>query len=207
MPLVLRVVLGGLFVWHGIDKFDVGIDMIEEMFTMWGVPAPGVSAMLTAIIEIAAGAMLVFGVATRVAAMLLSVVMIGAIVYVKQDLGIISSQPMPGAELDLAMLAGLIALVILGPGPYSVDDKIGFEPSERSERCRHDAEAGPRRSLIQSFVLRCPGRSVGAPSRPGKVTWCRTVSDGVERPGRASDDPVSQGGVGPTSAAARRHAR
>lgn len=133
VPLVLRVVLGGLFVWHGIDKFDVGIDMIEEMFTMWGVPAPGASAMLTAIIAVAAGAMLVFGVATRVAAMLLSVVMIGAIVYVKQDLGIISSQPMPGAELDLSMLAGLIALVFLGPGPYSIDDKIGFEPSERSD--------------------------------------------------------------------------
>ncbi len=129
VPLVLRVVLGGLFIWHGIDKFDVGIDMIEEMFTMWGVPAPGLTAPLTAIIEIVAGAMLVFGIATRIAAMLLSVVMIGALIYVKQDLGIISSQPMPGAELDLAMLAGLIALVILGPGSISVDDKIGIEPS------------------------------------------------------------------------------
>lgn len=129
VPLVLRVVLGGLFIWHGIDKFDVGIDMIKDMFTMWGVPAPGLTAPLTAIIEIGAGAMLVFGVATRMAAMLLSVVMIGALIYVKQDLGIISSQPMPGAELDLAMLAGLIVLVILGPGSISVDDKIGLEPS------------------------------------------------------------------------------
>lgn len=25
VPLVLRVVLGGLLVWHGIDKFDSGI--------------------------------------------------------------------------------------------------------------------------------------------------------------------------------------
>ena len=130
VPLVLRVVLGGLFIWHGIDKFDVGIDMIKDMFTAWGVPAPGLTAPLTAIIEIAAGAMLVFGVATRMAAMLLSVVMIGALIYVKQDLGIISSQPMPGAELDLAMLAGLIALVILGPGSISIDDRIGLEPSE-----------------------------------------------------------------------------
>lgn len=38
VPLVLRVVLGGLFVWHGIDKFDAGIDMVKQMFTMWGVP-------------------------------------------------------------------------------------------------------------------------------------------------------------------------
>ena len=129
VPLELRVVLGGLFVWHGINKFDVGIDMIKNMFTMWGVPAPGLTAPLTAIIEIGAGTMLVFGVATRMVAMPLSVVMIGALIYVKQDLGIISSQPMPGAELDLVMLAGLIALVILGPGRISVDDKIGLEPS------------------------------------------------------------------------------
>ena len=129
VPLVLRVVLGGLFIWHGIDKFDVGIDMIEGMFTMWGVPAPGLTAPLTAIIEIGAGTMLVLGIGSRIAAMLLSVVVIGALIYVKRDLGIISSQPMPGAELDLAMLAGLIALVILGPGSISVDDKIGIEPS------------------------------------------------------------------------------
>ncbi len=129
VPLVLRVVLGGLFIWHGIDKFDVGIDMIEGMFTMWGVPAPGLTAPLTAIIEIGAGTMLVLGIGSRIAAMLLSVVVIGALIYVKRDLGIISSQPMHGAELDLAMLTGLIALVILGPGSISVDDKIGIEPS------------------------------------------------------------------------------
>ena len=128
-PLVLRVVLGGLFVWHGIDKFDAGIDMVEQMFTMWGVPAPGPAAVLTAIIEIVAGAMLVFGAATRAAATLLGIVMIGAIVYVKADLGIISSEPMPGAELDLSMLAGLVALIVLGPGPLSVDHKLGIEPA------------------------------------------------------------------------------
>lgn len=129
VPLVLRVVLGGLFVWHGIDKFDVGIDMIEGMFTSWGVPAPSLTAPLTAVIEIGAGALLVVGLGTRVAAMLLSVVMIGALIYVKKDLGVISSQPMPGAELDLAMLAGLVGLVVMGPGAASVDGKVGLEPA------------------------------------------------------------------------------
>lgn len=28
VPLVLRVVLGGVFLWHGIDKFDTGISMV-----------------------------------------------------------------------------------------------------------------------------------------------------------------------------------
>ncbi len=132
-PLVLRVVIGGLFVWHGIKKFDGGISMVEEMFTMWGVPAPGLTAPLTAVVEIVAGIMLVVGFGTRIAAIALSVVMIGALIYVKQDLGIISSEPMPGAELDLALLAGLIAVIVLGPGRFSVDHQFGIEPSEAAE--------------------------------------------------------------------------
>lgn len=134
-PLVLRVVLGGLFVWHGIDKFDAGISMVEGMFRAWGVPAPGLTAPLAALIEIVAGAALILGVMTRASAMLLSLVMVGAIIYVKVDLGIISSEPMPGAELDLALLAGLISLLVTGPGLASLDERIGIEPrAEVAER-------------------------------------------------------------------------
>ncbi|MGD9794353.1 MAG: DoxX family protein [Acidimicrobiia bacterium] len=141
VPLILRVVIGGLFIWHGIDKFDVGIDMIETMFDSWGVPAPGVAAPVTAVLEIVGGIALVFGIGTRVFAMALSAVMIGAIIYVKADLGVISSQPMPGAELDLAMLAGLIAVIISGPGRFSIDDKLGLEPAE-ADRMREPVLAG-----------------------------------------------------------------
>lgn len=133
--LVLRVVIGGVFIWHGIDKFDAGIPMIEDMFTMWGVPAPALTAPLTAIVEIVAGSMLVLGLGTRIAAMALSVLMIGSLLYVKQDLGIISSEPMPGAELDLTLLAGLVAIALQGPGVAAVDHQIGIEPTEStSER-------------------------------------------------------------------------
>ncbi len=127
-PLVIRIVIGGLFVWHGIDKFDAGISMIEQMFRMWGVPAPGFTAPLVAIVEIGGGVMLIAGLATRAVAMVLSVVLLGAIVYVKVDLGVISSDPMPGAELDLAYLAGLISLIVLGPGSVSADGALGLEP-------------------------------------------------------------------------------
>jgi putative oxidoreductase len=141
-PLVLRIVIGGLFIWHGIDKFDVGIDMVEGAFTSWGVPLPGLTAPLTAVIEIVAGAALVLGIGTRIAAMLLAVVMVGSLIYVKQDLGIISSAPMPGAELDLALLAGLIALVVLGPGRYSLDDALGIEPRDVAAGDREPALVG-----------------------------------------------------------------
>lgn len=131
-PLVLRVVIGGLFVWHGLDKFDAGIPMIETMFRTWGVPAPGLTAPLTAVLEIVAGAMLVLGLGTRLAAMALSVVMVGALIYVKRDLGIISNQPMPGAELDLALLAGLVTVMVIGPGRVSLDRRLGIESRDRA---------------------------------------------------------------------------
>ncbi|CAN5736845.1 hypothetical protein BH24ACT3_BH24ACT3_14250 [soil metagenome] len=129
-PVVLRLIIGGLFVWHGIDKFDTGISMVEGAFTMWGVPAPGFTAPLTAVVEIGAGLLVVLGLGMRIAAMALSVIMIGALIYVKQDLGIISSQPMPGAELDLSLLAGLVAITVLGPGRLSLDHRLGLEPRE-----------------------------------------------------------------------------
>ena len=124
------IVVGGA----GVRRLDVGMEMIEDMFTMWGVPAPGLTAPLTAGVEIVAGILLVLGLGTRIAAMALSVVSIGALIYVKQDLGIISSQPMPGAELDLALLGGLIAVILLGPGPISLDHRLGIEPRETAAR-------------------------------------------------------------------------
>lgn len=42
--------------------------------------------------------------------------MIGALPCVKQDVGIISTEAMPGAELDLALLAGLVTPGLIGPG-------------------------------------------------------------------------------------------
>ncbi|CAN5845514.1 hypothetical protein BH23ACT2_BH23ACT2_05460 [soil metagenome] len=49
--------------------------------------------------------------------------------FVKTDLGIISSGPMPGAELDIALLAGLVALLLLGTGNVSADRAVGLEPA------------------------------------------------------------------------------
>ena len=129
-PLILRVVIGGLFVWHGIDKFDSGISMVEGMFRSWGAPAAGLAAPLTAVVEIAAGPALVAGLMARAAAFTLGLVMVGSLNYVKADLGIVSSGPMPGAELDLALLAGLAAVAITGPGRISVDEQLGIEPAQ-----------------------------------------------------------------------------
>ncbi len=126
-PLVLRIALGVIFTYHGIDKFRVGLDMVEGAFDGWGVPAPAISAAAVAVIEIAAGLALIAGVATRLAAGLLALVILGAIAFVKADLGLISDVAMPGLELDLALLAGLVSVTLTGPGWLGADAALGTE--------------------------------------------------------------------------------
>jgi len=126
-PVVIRVLVGVIFLWHGIDKFRGGISNVEGAFDMWGVPAPGLTAPLTAILEVVGGAALIIGLLTRVFAALLSIVMIGALLFVTFELGLISGEPKTGAELELALLAGLVALMLLGRGPLSVDDQVGLD--------------------------------------------------------------------------------
>lgn len=128
-PLVLRLAIGGLMTYHGIDKLRGGIDGVEAMFTMMDVPAPALTAPLVTALEIIGGFALLAGIGTRLAAASLAGVLTGALLFVKTDLGIISSGPMPGAELDIALLAGLVALLLLGPGNVSADRAVGLEPA------------------------------------------------------------------------------
>lgn len=125
--LLLRVALGAVFLTHGLDKFRVGLDMVEGAFAGWGVPAAGTAATVTASLEVIGGIALILGLGTRIAAALLGIVMLGALLFVKVDLGIISTTPMPGAELDLALLGGLLVLVVMGPGALGLDGAIGVE--------------------------------------------------------------------------------
>ncbi|MGE0726967.1 MAG: DoxX family protein [Acidimicrobiia bacterium] len=132
--LLTRLVIGGLFVHHGIDKYLTGGSTIETMFASWGVPAVIVTATFTMMLEVFGGLALIAGRFTRSAAGSLALLLLFAIYYVKLDLGIISSGPMPGAELDLAYIAALLTLITQGPGRWSWD--------HARRRAHDDATAG-----------------------------------------------------------------
>ncbi len=121
-PVVIRVVLGGLFLLHGIDKFRGGLSGVETFFADAGVPAAALAAPATAVAEVVLGVALFVGVFTRVVAAALSVLLIGAIFWVKADGGILGS-----SELDLAYLAGLVGVILLGPGRFSVDEAMNAD--------------------------------------------------------------------------------
>lgn len=139
-PLVIRVILGILFIYHGFDKFDTGLENVEGAFRSWEVPVAGLAARAVAVFEVVGGVALIVGLATRFAAVLFAIVLIGALLNVKQDLGVLSAEPMPGAELDLAYLAylaglaGLVLLVLLGSGWLSIDERTHLEPRARLDQ-------------------------------------------------------------------------
>lgn len=120
-PLLLRVLLGVGFLVHGLDKFK-NLEGVEMFFSMNGVPMPGFSSVFVAGAEVVAGVALIIGLATRAAALLLAIIIAGAILFVKFDLGFLG-----GYELDTALIAGLVAVALIGPGALSADEKMGLE--------------------------------------------------------------------------------
>lgn len=135
-PCVIRVVLGGLFLLHGIDKFRGGLSGVEDFFASNGVPAAALLAPAAAIAEVALGVALIVGAFTRLAAVGLAILIIGAITFVKADGGILGS-----SELDLAYLAGLLGLVLLGPGRLSVDEALDTDETVIDLRASRQQEA------------------------------------------------------------------
>ncbi|WP_195573931.1 DoxX family protein [Paenibacillus sp. 1001270B_150601_E10] len=105
---LMRVVLGIIFLVHGISKFQMGLGNVEAWFSSLGVPA--FMAYVAAILELAGGILLIIGLGTRVVSILFALMMVGAIVTVKWPAGLIGSDQMPGYELDLGLF--LIALYL-----------------------------------------------------------------------------------------------
>lgn len=125
-PVILRVIVGVVFVAHGVDKFADGPPEFAEMLAGLGVPVSLVVAWLVAIAELVGGILLIVGLLTRLATMPLMAIMVGAIALVKVEMGLIAEEG-AGAELDLALLAGLLAVLLLGPGKPSLDHVLGIE--------------------------------------------------------------------------------
>ena len=140
-PLIIRVVLGGLFVLHGIDKFNTGLSNVEGFFASNGVPLASATAPLTAVLEIVLGAALIFGIFTRLAALVLAGLLVGAIIWVK------APEILGGAELDLAYIAGLAGIVFLGPGRYSLDEVLNTDETVIDLRSNQTETSDNRRTV------------------------------------------------------------
>jgi putative oxidoreductase len=117
--LVLRLVLGVIFIVHGYQKvFGYGISGVTESFTHMGIPLASVVAPFISVIELLGGIALIFGAFTRVAAFLLACDMLGAMIFVHAKNGFSAPK---GIENVLGNFAMAVAIALVGAGLYSVD--------------------------------------------------------------------------------------
>ena len=135
--LVLRIAVAFVFVTEGIQKFLYPEALGVGRFIKIGIPYPDISAPFLGGVEIVAGALVLLGLFTRLAAFALVVDMIVAITATKLPTllgygfwGFAGPSGKTGfwtaaheARLDLMMLASCLLLLAIGPGAASFDQR------------------------------------------------------------------------------------
>lgn len=127
--LVLRVVIGGLFIGHGTQKLfgwfgGSGPDGTAQMMSSLDMHPPKRNAIAAGVSETAGGAMLALGLATPAAAAALTGVMLTAVRKVHLPNGPWVANG--GYEYNVVLIAAMLAIVDGGPGKYSLDRVLGI---------------------------------------------------------------------------------
>jgi putative oxidoreductase len=133
--LVLRLVLGLIFFSHGYPKLaHSGADM-QGFFVQHGLP--GYFVYISGVLEVFGALLLVLGLFTRGAALLLAIEMGVAIWKVHSTESYLAVN---NYEFPLAMLAGSFALATVGAGRLSLDQPLfeggGSRPPKYSKLAR-----------------------------------------------------------------------
>jgi putative oxidoreductase len=128
--LLLRLVVGGLFVGHGTQKLfgwfgGGGLDATAGAFEQLGLRPGRHNAIAAGASEAGGGALLALGLATPLAGSVLIATMITAIHRVHASKGPWATNG--GYEYNLVLIAAVLALVETGPGALSLDHALGRE--------------------------------------------------------------------------------
>ncbi len=108
----LRTAIGVIFIVQGSGKFDPGF---AGFLTNIGVPVE--LQIPIALAETIGGILLIIGVLSRISSSILSIIMLGAIFHVK---GASNLTGEGGFAIDLMLLAGVLLIIVAGPGRVSI---------------------------------------------------------------------------------------
>lgn len=127
--LVLRAALGLIFLTHGYPKLTRGSGLLQAMFVQHGLPAQMV--YVAGVLETFGGLLLILGLFTRGAALLLAIEMGVAIFKVHSGHGIMALHEY---EFPLALASAALALATIGAGAASVDRLLFGEAGSNRSR-------------------------------------------------------------------------
>lgn len=127
--LVIRVVIGATLVFHGTQKMfgwfgGGGLSGATAFFQRLGYRPPRAMAIMAATIETAGGVLLLLGLLTPIAVVLLTATLVNVLViHVRNGF----DRHNNGFEYELALLAGVAGIALAGPGALSLDASLGIE--------------------------------------------------------------------------------
>jgi putative oxidoreductase len=157
--LLIRLMVGGVFLWEGILKF-VYTNQGVGRFTKLGFPAPELLAHFVAYLEIFGGLLLIFGFLTRLIAVPFIIEMLVAMASTKISL-YLGTSPLPPPpspptmgiwallheiRTDYAQIMTSLFLLIVGPGPWSIDG-ILHNRRLRKKEVKFDERAAYNKNL------------------------------------------------------------
>jgi putative oxidoreductase len=126
-PLLARVTVGTIFVSTGWGKLH-NLDKVIEFFTELGIPAPALQAPFVAAVEFVGGALVLAGIGSRIASLMLSGTMVVAILTAKRA-DIAGVTDLFGV-VEWTYLVLLVWIAIAGPGALSLERLL---PGKRPE--------------------------------------------------------------------------
>jgi len=122
--LLLRVVLAALLLFHGVSKLIGGVGFITGMLDKAGLP--GAFGYLVYVGEVVAPLLILFGLYTRAAALVVAINMVVALLLVHTSQFFTMSDTGGWAlELQGMYLGGALVVALLGAGRYSLGGTDG----------------------------------------------------------------------------------
>ena len=138
VALPLRLAIGIGFMVHGWAKLSRGPSGFAKLLTQIGAPLPEATAWVSTFLELLGGLAIFVGAFVEVVSVPLIVMMLVAMftVHLKygfssiNTIGLTRNGPQfgpPGYEINLLYIAGLLALILGGAGPLSIDRLLSRE--------------------------------------------------------------------------------